>query len=260
MKTTNNSQIFKNEIFGQVRTMINAEGQTFFVGKDVAKALGYSNTRDALSKHVDSDDKTTVAIRDTGSNYMSRAVVINESGLYALILSSKLEQARAFKHWVTSEVLPAIRQTGRYEMTMRVRLLEACVDELQERNAALSPKAEFADAVLCSEDTLTVTQMAQDYGVGPVRFNRLLEALHIQHRVGGQWVLFAPHQGRGYVHSYTTYHTSSKDGYIRTQLFTRWTQLGRHFLYERLRQEGIHPNTQEAPRQIVKILKEKDTI
>ena len=81
MKTTNNIQIFKNEIFGQVRTMINAEGQTFFVGKDVAKALGYSNTRDALSKHVDSDDKTTVAIRDTGSNYMSRAVVINESGL-----------------------------------------------------------------------------------------------------------------------------------------------------------------------------------
>ena len=137
MKTTNNIQIFKNEIFGQVRTMINAEGQTFFVGKDVAKALGYSNTRDALSKHVDSDDKTTVAIRDTGSNYMSRAVVINESGLYALILSSKLEQARAFKHWVTSEVLPAIRQTGRYEMTMRLRLLEACVDELQERNAAL---------------------------------------------------------------------------------------------------------------------------
>ena len=143
---------------------------------------------------------------------------------------------------------------------MRVRLLEACVDELQERNAALRPKAEFADAVLCSEDTLTVTQIAQDYGVGPVRFNRLLEALHIQHRVGGQWVLFAPHQGRGYVHSYTTYHTSSKDGYIRTQLFTRWTQLGRHFLYETLKAKGILPNTQEAPSQIVKILKEKDTI
>ena len=237
--------------------MTNAEGETFFVGRDVAKALGYSNTRDALRKHVDDEDKTTVAIRDTGSNYMSRAVVINESGLYALILSSKLERARTFKHWVTSEVLPTIRRTGRYEMTMRVRLLEACVNELEESNAALKPKAEFTDAVLCSEDTLTVTQMAQDYGVGPVRFNRLLEALRIQHRVGGQWVLFAPHQGRGYVHSYTTYHTSSKDGYIRTQLFTRWTQLGRHFLYERLRQEGIRPNTLQAPRQIVKVLKQK---
>ena len=229
-----------------------------FVGKDVAKALGYSNTSDALRKHVDDEDKGVAKCDTLGGT--QKTTLINESGLYALILSSKLEQARAFKHWVTSEVLPAIRQTGRYEMTMRVRLLEACVDELQERNAALRPKAEFADAVLCSEDTLTVTQMAQDYGVGPVRFNRLLEALHIQHRVGGQWVLFAPHQGRGYVHSYTTYHTSSKDGYIRTQLFTRWTQLGRHFLYERLRQEGILPNTKEAPRQIVKILKEKDTI
>ena len=114
MKTNNNIQIFKSEVFGQVRTMTNAEGKTFFVGKDVAKALGYSNTRDALSKHVDNEDKTTVAIRDTGSNYISRAIVINESGLYALILSSKLEQARAFKHWVTSEVLPQIRQTGRY--------------------------------------------------------------------------------------------------------------------------------------------------
>ena len=258
MKTTNNNiQIFKSEVFGQVRTMTNAEGETFFVGRDVAKALGYCNTRKALQDHVDKEDKRDgVTIRDSIGR-IQKAVFINESGLYALILSSKLEQAKAFKRWVTAEVLPAIRRTGRYEMTMRVRLLEACVNELEESNAALKPKAEFTDAVLCSEDTLTVTQMAQDYGVGPVRFNRLLEALRIQHRVGGQWVLFAPHQGRGYVHSYTTYHTSSKDGYIRTQLFTRWTQLGRQFLYERLRQEGIQPNTLQAPRQIVKILKQK---
>ena len=256
MKTTNNNiQIFKSEVFGQVRTMTNAEGETFFVGRDVAKALGYCNTRDALRKHVDDEDKGVAKCDTLGGT--QKTILINESGLYALILSSQLPQAKAFKHWVTGEVLPAIRRTGRYELTTRVRLLEACVNELEESNAALKPKAEFTDAVLCSEDTLTVTQMAQDYGVGPVRFNRLLEALRIQHRVGGQWVLFAPHQGRGYVHSYTTYHTSSHDGYIRTQLFTRWTQLGRHFLYDRLRQEGIHPNTQEAPRQIVKILKKK---
>ena len=160
-------------------------------------------------------------------------------------------RARLVLRWQELELAEQERQTA------EVRKLEACVNQLEEINATLKPKAEFTDAVLCSEDTLTVTQMAQDYGVGAVRFNRLLEALHIQHRVGGQWVLFAPHQGRGYVHSYTTYHTSSKDGYIRTQLFTRWTQLGRRFLYERLRQEGIQPNTQEAPRQIVKILKQK---
>jgi len=84
----NKIQIFNHKQFGEVRTMTNEKGETFFVGKDVAKALGYSNTRDALNKHVDSEDKGTVAIRDTA--YETRAVVINESGLYSLILSSKL--------------------------------------------------------------------------------------------------------------------------------------------------------------------------
>ena len=182
MKTSNNNiQIFKSEVFGQVRTMTNAEGETFFVGRDVATALGYCNTRDALRKHVDDEDKGGAECDTLGGT--QKTILINESGLYALILSSKLPQAKAF--------------------------------------------------------------------------NRLLEALRIQHRVGGQWVLFAPFQGRGYVHSYTTYHTSSKDGYIRTQLFTRWTQLGRRFLYDRLRHEGIHPNTLQAPRQIVKLLAKK---
>ena len=99
-------------------------GETWFVGKDVAEALGYSNTRDALSKHVDDEDKTTVAIRDTGSNYKSQAIIINESGLYSLVLSSKLPQAKAFKHWVTSEVLPQIRKTGGYIPTKDA---EGCV-------------------------------------------------------------------------------------------------------------------------------------
>ena len=160
-------------------------------------------------------------------------------------------RARLVLRWQELEMAERERQL------QQTHLLESRVGLLEEICDVLKPKAEFTDAVLCSEDTLTVTQMAQDYGVGPVRFNRLLEALRIQHRVGGQWVLFAPHQGRGYVHSYTTYHVSTKEGYIRTQLFTRWTQLGRRFLYERLRREGIHPNTQEAPRQIVKILKQK---
>ena len=107
-------QIFHHEMFGDIRTMTDEQGETWFVGKDVAEALGYSNTRDALSKHVDDEDKTTVAIRDTGSNYKSQAIFINESGLYSLVLSSKLPQARVFKHWVTSEVLPQIRKTGGY--------------------------------------------------------------------------------------------------------------------------------------------------
>ncbi|MBQ6189830.1 MAG: Bro-N domain-containing protein [Bacteroidaceae bacterium] len=86
------------------RTMMNEKGETFFVGKDVAKALGYTAPRNALATHVDEEDKTTALIQCTGSNYKSKSIIINESGLYSLILSSKLDRAREFKHWVTSEV------------------------------------------------------------------------------------------------------------------------------------------------------------
>ena len=111
----NNLQIFSNEEFGQVRT-INIDSDVWFVGKDVAEILGYSNTRKALTDHVDDEDKLDgVTIRDSIGREQS-PVFINESGLYSLILSSKMPNARKFKRWVTSEVLPAIRKTGHYEM------------------------------------------------------------------------------------------------------------------------------------------------
>ena len=104
-------KIFTSDSFGKIRTC-QVNNQIMFVGKDVATALGYSNARDALRKHVDTEDKGTVAIRDTA--YETRVTVINESGLYSLILSSKLPQAKAFKRWVTNVVLPQIRKTGGY--------------------------------------------------------------------------------------------------------------------------------------------------
>ena len=108
--------VFKNLVhpeFGELRT-VEINGEPWFVGKDVAAALGYSNTRDALSRHIDNEDKTSVVIPDSGSNYKSKTTLINESGLYSLILSSKLPSAKEFKHWVTSEVLPSIRKNGAY--------------------------------------------------------------------------------------------------------------------------------------------------
>ena len=107
-------KIFKHEQFGEIRAMQDEKGEPWFLGKDVAKMLGYKKTENALMVHVDNEDKTTTLIQGTGSNYKSRAIIINESGLYALILSSKLPQAKAFKRWVTSEVLPQIRKTGGY--------------------------------------------------------------------------------------------------------------------------------------------------
>ena len=110
----NELQIFDNPEFGKIRGLM-LDGDPWFVGKDVVTALGYSNPRDALARHVDSEDKNTVAFHD-GIQGNPNMTIINESGLYSLILSSKLPTAKRFKHWVTSEVLPAIRKTGRYEM------------------------------------------------------------------------------------------------------------------------------------------------
>lgn len=110
----NKIQIFSNTEFGKMRTLI-IDGEPWFVGKDVAEALGYSNPRDALAKHVDDEDKNTVAFRD-GTSGNPNVTIINESGLYSLILSSKLPSAKRFKRWITSEVLPTLRKNGTYTL------------------------------------------------------------------------------------------------------------------------------------------------
>ena len=109
----NNLQIFESEEFGQVRT-VTIDGEPWFVGKDVALALGYKNPQEAIREHVEEEDKGVSEILTPGGR--QKMLIINESGLYALIFGSKLESAKRFKHWVTSEVLPALRKTGHYEM------------------------------------------------------------------------------------------------------------------------------------------------
>lgn len=109
-------QIFNSNLhpeFGNLRTLT-IDGEPWFVGKDVAEALGYKKPENAIANHVSDEDKTSTLIQGSGSNYKSKTIIINESGLYSLILSSKLESAKAFKHWVTAEVLPTIRKTGGY--------------------------------------------------------------------------------------------------------------------------------------------------
>lgn len=113
----NELQIFNSEEFGDIRT-VTIDNEPWFVGKDVATALGYKNTADAIGKHIDTDDKLTSQIAIAGQR--RDVVVINESGLYALIFGSKLESAKRFKHWVTAEVLPAIRKTGSYQKPMTI--------------------------------------------------------------------------------------------------------------------------------------------
>ena len=238
------NQIFKNAEFGQIRTCM-VDGETYFVGKDVASALGYVNPNKAMIDHVDDEDKLTSRIVMAGQN--RQVIIINESGLYALILSSKLESARRFKRWVTSEVLPAIRKNGRYELEQQVVKVEEQNRELESRNAYLEdisayqkPLTDYARHILSSQQTVTVTQIAQDYGFTAVRFNELLMHLRIQHKVGGQWILYAPHVHRGYVQSFSSYYVQP-DGEVQVKVHTRWTQVGRLFLYEELKKAGILP-------------------
>ena len=238
------NQIFKNEEFGQIRTC-EVKGETYFVGKDVASALGYKNTKDALIRHVDVEDKEGSGI--TTPSGIQQMIIINESGLYSLILSSKLESARRFKRWVTAEVLPQIRRNGQYELERQNEQLSKQARMLENRNALLEEigaqqktLTDYARHILSSTQTVTVTQVAQDYGMTAKQLNELLNKLRIQHKVGGQWVLYTPYLYRGYVQSFSSYFISP-DGEVIVKLHTRWTQQGRLFLYEELKKAGHLP-------------------
>ena len=236
-------EVFSNKEFGDIRTCTIQE-ETFLVGKDVAIALGYKNPQKALRDHVDDEDKT---VNESFTVNGTPILLVNESGLYSLILSSKLESAKRFKRWVTSEVLPAIRKNGRYELEQQNsqlckqnRLLESRNTLLEEITAQQKPLTDYARTILSSTQTVTVTQIAQDYGFSPIRFNELLFQLHIQHKVGGQWILYIPYLNKGYVQSFSSYFVKP-DGEIQVKLHTRWTQSGRLFLYEELKRAGILP-------------------
>lgn len=168
-------QVFQNAEFGSVRT-IKVEGEPYFVAKDIAEILGYSNPRDAINKRVDEEDKGVAKCDTLGG--VQDLTVINESGLYSLILSSKMPNAKKFKHWVTAEVLPAIRRHGAYmtEDTLEKALtspdfliqLATKLKEEQEKNKALTednarmkPKEIFADAVATSNTSILVGELAK---------------------------------------------------------------------------------------------------
>ena len=153
----NDLQIFSNPEFGQVRT-VEIDGQPWLVGKDVAVALGYKKPENALASHVDDEDKTTTLIQGDGSEYKSKMVIINESGLYSLILSSKMPKAKAFKHWVTGEVLPAIRKNGVYESVKAQQHIEQLEATNAQLNAAIA-------AVNDAKKNLAVARKNHDYFV-----------------------------------------------------------------------------------------------
>ncbi len=255
-------KIFNNPDFGSIR-VLNISDEPWFVGKDVAEILGYSNTRDALAKHVDEEDKNTVAIHDGNKGNPNQAI-INESGLYSLILSSKLPTAKEFKRWVTSKVLPTIRKHGAY---MTPDILESAVKnpdfligllgELkaeQERRQALettvavqtqqiqelTPKASYYDVILNCTDAISISVIAKDYGKSARWLNEYLHDKGVQYKQGDVWLLYQKYADKGYTctktHSY-----NGNDGKQHSKVHTYWTQKGRIFIYELLKADGILP-------------------
>jgi len=259
----NGIQIFQNAEFGSVRTA-DINGVPYFVGKDVAEILGYSNTRKALLDHVDEEDKTDgVTIRDSIGREQA-PVLINESGLYSLILSSKMPNARRFKRWVTSEILPTIRKHGVYatdelianpdlaiaaftalkEEREKNRLLEQTTAVQKQQIAEMKPKASYYDVVLNCKDLISTSTVAKDYGKSAIWMNRYLHEKGVQFKQGEIWLLYQKYAEKGYTNT-KTHSYSANDGTIHTKPHTYWTQKGRLFVYELLKADGILPTMEQ---------------
>ena len=247
--------LFNNEEFGEIRTLL-IDGEPWFVGKDVAEVLGYSRPVDAIRKRVEDEDKGVAKLATPGGQ--QDYTIINESGLYSLILTSKLPTAKKFKRWVTSEVIPSIRKYGAY-MTAETlyktmsdprelaKLLNALADEkdknkkLTADNALLSVKAKYYDKILASPDAIPVTFIAKDYGMSASAFNRMLYHYSIQYPLRKSWCLYQDYAEKGYTQTKTYSYSEN-----RVCVHTCWTQKGRLFLYEFLKSNGILPLCERA--------------
>lgn len=244
-----------------IRTLT-IDNEPYFVGKDVAEVLGYKKPENAVANHVDEEDKTTTLIQGTGSNYKSKTVIVNESGLYSLILSSKLPTAKKFKHWVTSEVLPAIRKHGGYLTDEKIEealynpdtLIKLATQLKEEREgrliaeqqvAELKPKASYLDEILANKELITVSVIAKDYGMSAMQFNKLLHNLKVQFKQGKSWLLYSNYQSLGWTSS-STKQVTKKDGSTMNVMNTKWTQKGRLGLYELLKRHDILPMIERA--------------
>lgn len=265
----NEIQIFNSPQFGEIRTATDDNNEPLFCAADVCKALGYENPRKAVSDHIDDPDVTkryawvTTGTKADGSEAKRQTLMtfVNESGLYSLIFGSKLESAKQFKRWVTSEVLPEIRKNGGYirgnvdetpeelmaralavakqtlERVERERQQLASTNENQRIQLGIqdaeirkaAPKVEYYDKVMQSNCTITTTQIANGLGMPCHRLNKLLRDAGIQYKQSGQWLLRSPYTDFG-LHAVRTQTYTHADGSIGTSQYTVWNERGKRFI------------------------------
>ena len=261
----NNIQIFNNEELGTIRIMGTPDAPLFCLG-DVCKMLGLrqGHVRERLDDGVVSTEPILDSLgREQVANF------VTEDGLYDVILDSRKPEAKRFRKWVTSEVLPTIRKHGAYmtkdtleraiaEPDFLIQLATTLKEEKAKRLEAeqqceaqkqiigeMEKKVSYLDLILSSTSTMTITQIAQDYGMSGQRMNKLLHGLRIQYKVGEQWILYAEYKDKCYVSS-ETIHFMTNEAVPCTTLNTKWTQKGRLFLYDILKKEGILPKMEWA--------------
>ena len=255
-------QIFKNPAFGEVRTLTREDKSVWFVGKDIASVLGYRDTPKAIKAHVDEEDKL---VGDLPTSFgVKPTTFINESGLYALVLASKLPQAKAFKRWVTSEVLPAIRKDGGYiatktddtpeEIMARALLIaKSTIDRLEQdkkqltqQNRVLTAKAEHLDNVMLCSQCYTMTQIAKELDMSVHELTNKLLEMRIIFRQSGQYMLYADLSRLGLAKNRTA-EKDMKDGTVKAfHPYLVWTEKGRIFIHNLMKQHMSHVTQRTA--------------
>lgn len=261
--------IFNNPQFGDIRTAGTTDKPLFCLA-DLCRVLELRV--DGVTPRLKKDGYNRIGVIDSLGREQ-QAIFINEQNLYKVIMRSDKPQAEPFQDWVCGEVLPTIRKTGSYSLpsgylpnfsnpaeaarawadqyekvqieSKRALEAERQVLELSDTVATMKPKADYCDIVLASKETVTITQVAQDFGMSAKAFNVLLRNFGIQHKVAGQWILYAKYLPLGYVQSEPIL-IDHKSGRKETKMFTKWTQKGRLFLYEELKQHGILPLIERA--------------
>ena len=261
----NDIQVFSNEKFGQVRTVMQG-GEPWFVAKDVCDALDIANVTVAVAR-LDDDERSKFNLGRQGETFC-----VNEPGLYSLVLGSRKKEARDFKRWITHEVIPTIRKTGGYVHNSEVfiqnylpfaddttkqlfRLTLDVVDkqnkqiaeqqkEIAEKSSVIeemTPKATYYDLVINSPDLTATTIIAKDYGKSATWLNRFLNEKGVQFRQGRTWVLYQPYANEGYAQTKTYVYSGKANADKHVSINTFWTQKGRMFIYGLLKDTGILP-------------------
>lgn len=245
-------EVYQNEEFGAVRA-IEEGNKVLFCATDVARALGYSNQRDAVGRHCKG-----VVKRDTlTSGGTQELSFIPEGDVYRLIIRSNLPSAEKFEHWVFDDVLPSIRKHGLYAVDDVLEnpdlLIKALMELKKEREekkrlelenavkaqqiAEMQPKVSYYDIVLACPDLVTITQIAKDFGLSAKKLNKILKEKKIQFKQGRTWFLYQKYAEQGYTQSKTYLYDEDN----HTAMHTLWTQKGRLFIYELLKADGILP-------------------